>query len=229
VSSRKKPKRSASVNGKASLPTNGIILTAPVKARSVSSSSPRQQRKAFLLTLAAVLFALSGIIMVTAVRTDIGSLLPWATPPPAPYVDGIPCQTDGVRPFHIQAHLTILDNGQPVTIPANVGIVTRPAKGGNGSAVMTVCQYWLNTRDDTGVINAEAPIERTFNLGQFFDIWHQPLTSTNVAGHLGTVTTFVDQKPYIGDPRAIDLTDHLNVTLEVGQAVPPPANYNFGS
>ena len=226
MSSRKKPKRSASVNGKISLPTNGAVLTPGPGAHSSPTPSPINQRKAALVTLAAVLFALSGIFMVTTLRTDLTSLLPWVTKPPAPFIDGIACETTTNLPYHINAHLTILDNGQPVTIPAGVGVVPGSASG-SGTPSAPLCKYWLNTSDTSGVINVQAPAQHTLNLGQFFDVWHQPLTTSNVAGHTGPVSVFVDQKPYIGDPSIIDLTNQMNITLEVGKTVPPPANYNF--
>ncbi|HUX87019.1 MAG TPA: hypothetical protein VMW65_08455 [Chloroflexota bacterium] len=226
MSSRKKPKRSASVNGKISLPTNGAVLTPHSGRPPGPAPSPVKQRMAVLVTLASVLFALSGIFMVTTLRTDLSSLLPWATKPPAPFIDGIACETSANLPYQIHAHLAILDNGQPVTIPAGVGVVPGSANVGASSSA-PLCTYWLNTTDTSGIINVQAPAPHTLNLGQFFDVWHQPLTTNNVAGHTGPVTVFVDQKPYIGDPSIIDLTNHMNITLEVGKTVPPPPNDTF--
>ena len=56
----------------------------------------------------------------------------------------------------------------------------------------------------------------TFNLGQFFAIWGQPLSASNVAGFTGTVTAYVDSTLYTGDLAAIDFQEHRQITLIVG-------------
>jgi hypothetical protein len=56
----------------------------------------------------------------------------------------------------------------------------------------------------------------TFNLGELFAIWGQPLSSSNVAGFTGTVTAFVDSTQYTGDLGAIDFQERQQITLIVG-------------
>jgi hypothetical protein len=56
----------------------------------------------------------------------------------------------------------------------------------------------------------------TFNLGELFAIWGQPLSSSNVAGFTGTVTAFVDSTQYTGDLSAIDFQERQQITLIVG-------------
>src|SRR5690348_4067590 len=111
-----------------------------------------------------------------------------ATPSPSPAgsitaatgqtVDGIPCQEEMLQ-YHVHAHLAIFASGQPRTVPAQVGI---PG----------TCLYYLHTHDDTGIVHVEAPTQRSFTLGQFFDIWGQPLSATQVGGDRGTVTAYVN-------------------------------------
>jgi hypothetical protein len=67
---------------------------------------------------------------------------------------------------------------------------------------------------------------RPFVLGDFFDVWHQPLGTAAVGTDEGTVTSYVDGKQYSGNPRSIPLTDHAVIQLDVGQNVAPAA-YSF--
>jgi hypothetical protein len=78
------------------------------------------------------------------------------------------------------------------------------------------CLYWLHTHDTTGVIHIESPAQRVYTLGEFFDVWGQPLSSTQV-GHLtGHVTAFLNGRRFPGDPRSIKLTPHAVIQLDVG-------------
>src|SRR5271166_3094569 len=85
-------------------------------------------------------------------------------------VDGIRCdQAEGVT-FHIHQHLALLDRGKAVGVPSDVG---RPLTAN--------CLYWLHTHSSDGLIHVESPTIRTFTLGQFFDVWGQPLSATRAA------------------------------------------------
>jgi hypothetical protein len=128
-------------------------------------------------------------------------------------VDGIACDT--TTPVqHIHVHLTLIANGQQRAIPIAVG-VGDPITIQN-FVVAARCYYWLHTHDGTGIVHIEAPVTTTFNLGQFFAIWGQPLSSDNVAGFTGTVTAYVDSTLYTGDLAAIDFQEHRQITLIVG-------------
>lgn len=167
-----------------------------------------------LITTAIMVVALAGVVASTSLSDSVKAAI---NGPPGGHgqsIDGIPCESGEQLAYHVHAHVTILDNGQPVSVPADVGI---PG----------ACIYWLHTHDTTGVVHVEAPSAHPFTLGQFFDIWGQPLSSGNVAGHRGNVTAYVNQTPFTGDPRAIPLEDKESIVLEVGSAVPPPANYDF--
>jgi hypothetical protein len=72
----------------------------------------------------------------------------------------------------------------------------------------------------------ESPIQKTFTLGNYFDIWGQPLSSTQVGPATGTVTAYVDGKKFTGDPRDIKLGEHVNIQLDVGKVV-PFKNYTY--
>jgi hypothetical protein len=133
-------------------------------------------------------------------------------------VRNIKCESMEGQVQHIHQHLVILDHGKSVTIPADVG---RP--------LLTPCLYWLHTHTPDGIIHVESPNFRSFTLGDFFAIWGQPLTRNDVAGarpRAGEhVAVWVDGHPYSDDPQAIGLTQHLDVTIEVGPPYAKPAPF----
>lgn len=85
----------------------------------------------------------------------------------------------------------------------------------------------MHTHDATGIIHVESRDNRTYALGQFFDIWGQTLNAREVAGLKGAVRAYVDGKRYSGDPRSIVLSAHTQITLEVGAPFLPPPVYAF--
>ncbi len=94
------------------------------------------------------------------------------------------------------------------------------------------CLYWIHTHDPSGIIHVEAgdvspPSGGPFTLGMFFDIWGQPLGSDGVGPFRGPVTAFVNGVPYAGKLADIPLREHQSVTLEVGNPVVPPPNYQL--
>ena len=141
-------------------------------------------------------------------------------------VDGIDGSSHEMFAVHIHAHLALFSKGQQIAIPYAIGIV-RPFQVNNGFVGMGGGIYWLHTHDATGIIHVESPDARTYTLGQFFDIWGQPLDTRKVAGLQGIVQAYVDGKPYAGNPRNIVLTAHLQVTLEVGSPLAAPPVYVF--
>jgi hypothetical protein len=122
-------------------------------------------------------------------------------------VDGIQCQSSEQVVFHIHAHLAVYVNGSARTVPQGIGIAS--------------CFYWLHTHTADGVIHIESPVQRTYTLGNFFDIWQQPLTSDQVGPARGTVIAYVDGKRFTGNPRDIPLGAHTLVQLDVGAEVAP--------
>ena len=138
-------------------------------------------------------------------------------------VDGVACNTGEQIAYHVHAHLAVYVNGQPRAIPYGIGI-KQPVPEQTSAGPFVVqgdCFYWIHVHDLSGVIHIESPTQRTYTLGQFFDVWGQPLSSTQVGPASGPVTAFVNGAPYQGDPRSIPLTAHQVIQLDVGTAVPP--------
>lgn len=130
-------------------------------------------------------------------------------------VGGISCDAQEGQRIHIHQHLVILDHGKAVNIPPNVG---QPA----GKR----CIYWLHTHTPDGFIHVEAPLDRSFTLGDFFTVWGQPLSPTTAASaNLAkgeSMKMWVNGEPFTGDPRSIPLTAHADIVIQVGKPYSKP-------
>ena len=133
-------------------------------------------------------------------------------------VDGIQCGSTEQLAYHIHAHLAVYVNGSLRALPGGIGIpgsqVVPTAQG--PVATGGQCIYWLHTHAPDGIIHVESPTQRVYTLGNFFDEWHQPLSAHQVAGVSGKLTAFVDGKAWTGDPRAIPLSPHAVIQIDVG-------------
>ena len=155
------------------------------------------------------------VAAVTLLATTAGE------PAGAP-VDGITADSVERVTFHIHVHLQIYVDGQPRAIPNGVGIVppyqvqqNRDGPfiaGGKGF-------YWLHTHDRTGVVHIESPVARVYTLGEFFDIWGQPLGSDQVGPAHGPVSVLINGTHSTGDPAAVPLHAHDVIQLAVGPPV----------
>jgi hypothetical protein len=162
-----------------------------------------------IVTIAAVAILASGALGVRAPAL--------ADAPAGAPVDGIRCDQMEGSVFHIHQHLAIVDHGKAVTIPADIG---RP--------VVAQCLYWIHTHTSDGIIHVESPVFKTFTLGQFFDVWGQPLSATSVAGAKaakGQIKVYVNGAPYKGNPRSIELAQHTDIAIDVGPPFRTPATF----
>jgi len=129
--------------------------------------------------------------------------------------------------YHVHTHLSIILNGEGhdlkqtpddpavLAIPKEIGLPTNP----DGTRK---CTYSLHTHDNSGILHVEAPAPALFTLGQFFDIWGQPLTPTNVAGLVGMpIVVYLTESDgtttIVPDHwEAIELKSHRIITIQVG-------------
>jgi len=137
-------------------------------------------------------------------------------------VDGIGCLDGEQTAYHIHIHLAVFVNGHPRQIPAGVGIA--PPRQAENTPVGTFvyggsCFYWLHTHAADGIIHVESPSVHVYTLGNFFDIWRQPLSATQAGPATGTVTAFVNGAKYTGDPASIQLKSHDVIQLDLGKVV----------
>ena len=141
-------------------------------------------------------------------------------------VDTLACETNLDETYHVHIHLSVFVDGAPIAFPRNVGRFqtgTDPA-----------CFYSILTHDYSGKIHVEAPAPGSFTLGQLFAIWGQPLEVDNVAGLTGKpiVVYSTDQgtvTKVTTDWKAIELTTHKEVTIQIGTPITEIPNFTWSA
>ena len=121
---------------------------------------------------------------------------------------------------HVHTHLQIFNRGRAYKIPGQIGIP--------GS-----CLYWLHTHASDGIIHIEAPVARTFTLGQFFDVWGEDLTRARAAGVKSprgrTLRVTVNGKVWTKDPRFILLRDRQEIVIQNGPPYGAPHSADWSN
>jgi predicted small lipoprotein YifL len=134
---------------------------------------------------------------------------------------------------HVHAHLDVFVDGQPVEVPAGIGINIEDPEvkrfddpgGVSYSGIQECgqpCISPLHTHDSTGILHTESPVSDLHTLGQFFDEWGVALTDSCVGEFCSPkpIAIYIDGQQYSGDPRAIELADLREIAVIVGT---PPA------
>jgi len=124
---------------------------------------------------------------------------------------------------HIHAHVDVVVNGQPVVVPAGIGI---DEATGQLSP--------LHTHDTSGVIHVESPVKADFSLGQVLTEWQVSLSADHIGGlKVGNgevLHAYVNGHLYQGDPAGIVLHAHDEIALVYGtstQQANPPSSFAF--
>ena len=178
--------------------------------------------------------AVGGILVVLAIVLIIYTVNQARTKPgpTVPVAAGIPCEAGEHTQIHYHAALQILYQGNPASIPTDVGR-------------LSTCLYWLHVHAESpGVIHIESPKGRTFTLGDFFKVWAaskntpEPLDATHVSSFILTgdekLVIYLDPgdgtgpKVYTGNPADIVLKEKEVITLEITPPiVNPPPKFTF--
>jgi hypothetical protein len=139
-------------------------------------------------------------------------------------VDGIECEVRERLLFHIHAHLAVFVNGERRTIPRGIGIPAprRVTSSDQGPfAVAGPCYYRMHSHTADGTIHIESPVQRTYTVGDYFDIWGQPLGPRQVGPERGPVVVYVNGQRFGGNPRDTPLQAQALVQVDVGTDVAP--------
>jgi hypothetical protein len=137
--------------------------------------------------------------------------------------------------FHVHAHLDVFVNGEPVEVPAAIGIdnddpavrvfeePAGTAYGGIDPPCEDPCISPLHTHSPDGVLHTEAAEATPNTLGQFFVEWDVALDGTCVGGYCkpeAPIQIYLNGEPFEGDPADIELVDGLEIAIVIGT---PPA------
>ncbi|MFN2448770.1 MAG: hypothetical protein ABR508_03115 [Candidatus Baltobacteraceae bacterium] len=160
-------------------------------------------------------------------------------------VDGMPCATTMPNAYHVHAFVGIVINGRQYAIPDGIGMY-KPGgdityAGFPNWTEYATCYYYMHTHDASGVMHVESPqsvalTTSIYNLRNFFDVWGQPVSATQIGPFSGTVTAYVAQVPlktariltsyyttYTGDPGTIPMKSHTTIWLQIGPKIYAPS------
>ena len=137
-------------------------------------------------------------------------------------INDIKCDKTEHFNFHYHAHLNIFIKGFSYLVSANIG---------NN---LPDCIYWLHTHDTSGIIHVESPENKTFTVGQFFDIWGKKFDNSQIlnftvnksenstlAVHING--TLVHDIQY----RSIPIKDHEDIVIVYGKPPKDLGAYSF--
>jgi hypothetical protein len=136
---------------------------------------------------------LQTIIVIVLILAGVGGyyLATHSSGPPPP----LPCISGAGQAYHWHTQLTITSGGNPVTIPADIGI-------------SFTCMQVLHTHDTSGLIHIEpdTPAQaRVYSLGDFFAVWGKPFGSpTRMTANGTAVNPSPSQGLYNGETIVLD-------------------------
>ena len=159
-------------------------------------------------------------------RAPAAPALPGLQSGPAPWTNGLDQLTQRLAVIglpampkeefvqHIHQHLTITVRGNPVTVPAGIGI---------NQFERYISP--IHTHDSSGTIHIESGTTDTFTLGQFFDVWGVRLTADCIGGYCKkageNLQVIADGAP-VKEPRALPLHDKQEIQIHF-EAAPASA------
>jgi len=206
------------------------------RERLVRQAARRRQVRTMgiVVTVFAVVIAATALVL-THRRSAASPALAGIQTGPAPWAPeyahltqrlkamGLPMSASMSYVLHNHDLLQMYVHGQPVQVPSQVGI--NQAEGYLTS---------LHTHDASGIIHVESPTQRSFTLGEFFDVWGVRLTDRCIGGYCdagsATLKAFVNGTAFTGDPRTIPLTQHEDIVLAYGTSAelpnPVPSTYS---
>lgn len=182
-------------------------------------------RLAAIIGVPILLVALISVLLVATHQGPSPSTSTGLSPASGQTVDGMECTASEQLVFHIHSYLEIYVDGKPVTVPPGAGIVAPAASGETALASngLKTCLYPLHVHDgEPNIIHIESPIQKTYTLGNFFDIWGQPLSATQVLGNKADSTHKLVFEVFdasgkltqvTSDPRAIGLAEHETIAI----------------
>ncbi|HEX5157184.1 MAG TPA: hypothetical protein VFW17_08215 [Ktedonobacterales bacterium] len=182
-------------------------------------------RLAAFIGVPILLVALISVLLVATHQGPSPASSTGLSPASGQTVDGMQCTSSEQLVFHIHSYLEIYVDGKPVTVPPGAGIVAPEGSGETALASngLKTCIYPLHVHDtEPNIIHIESPIQKTYTLGNFFDIWGQPLSATEMMGNKADSTHKLVFEVFdasgkltqvTSDPRAIGLAEHETIVI----------------
>jgi hypothetical protein len=126
-------------------------------------------------------------------------------PPAATHHAGLQCAKKARHGVHIE----LFARNRVIIVPAGIN------------------HRCLRTRWPVGVVE----VRGRHTLGDFFRVWGQPLSRTELVGfkttHARPVRAYVGGRRWTGPLRRIPLRRHSNIVLELGRYIPPKKVFLF--
>lgn len=121
---------------------------------------------------------------------------------------------------HIHAHLDVFYEGQPITVPAGLGIDY------NAGRISP-----LHTHDTTGIVHVESPEVKPYYLGQLLTEWGLQSGSGCLAGQCPPahpVVVYVNGSSSPTPLEKVEITAHAEIAVVIGTAPATiPNSYSF--
>ena len=168
------------------------------KESNAEIQSNKHRNKIIAVAVISVIIASIAIISYKLDNTTVSSIST---------IDSIGCDSMEYSVFHIHAHIDIFVNGQPIIVPASIGIEDN------------TCLYWLHTHKADGIIHIESPKSRDFSLGEFLDIWKS--TNTGLPPINENPVIYVNGQVVTTSLKDTLLNAHDEIVLVYGN---PPSN-----
>ena len=200
-----------------------LVALQPRPKKSWLSTSQKQVSICVLGLVAAVLVVLP-LALATPTQAVSNLQLSRGNPASGQPVDGMSCQGALSTVQRANIHLTVYVNDQQMGLPVGIGSVapSQPGVTALASQGQTTCLYPLHVFEADNVIHIDSPTNRTYTLGEFFDIWGQPLSRTEVANYqVGPdhpLAFYIfdangKMQASTGDPRTIQLVEHETIVI----------------
>ncbi len=171
---------------------------------------------------------------IVAAPTPAEGAVPWPAPPNPMELTveaGLEPEVKEFLDHHVHAHLDVFVNGEPVEVPAavgidieNPGVNSGPLEDGSMSyggieECDEPCISPLHTHDNTGLLHTESPEDVDHTLGELFTEWGVALDENCVGGYCRDATSiaiYIDGELYEGPPDEITLTDGKEIAIVIG-------------
>ena len=200
-------------------------------------STLQKQISICIAGLIIVVLLVSRVAFSTPTNAVSNIQLPHGHPASGQVVDGLSCATTAGSAETANVQLTVYINDKLAGLPAGIGSVAPPQPGVTALAShgQTTCLYPLHVFEADNIIHVDSPTNRTYTLGEFFDIWGQPLSREQVANYTADAQHPLayylfdasgNMQRYVGDPRAIQLVEHETIVIVYNSPHAQPASYN---